>query len=186
MFESPGRLLLGLVTGIVFGFLLQKGQVAKHTVILRQLLFRDWTVVKIMGTAIAVGSVGVYALAAMGTTGIDVKPAELGGVLLGAIFFGAGLAILGYCPGTTVAAAGEGKKDALMGIVGMLCGAAAFVGFFPAMERLRGAFGGWGEVTWPALTGTSPWPWILGLLAAAAALYALSRVRRPHLRARRA
>ena len=58
MFDSPGKQILGLLTGVVFGFLLQKGQVAKHAVIVGQLLFRDWTVAKIMGTAVAVGTVG--------------------------------------------------------------------------------------------------------------------------------
>ena len=48
MFEDRGRLLLGLVSGIAFGFLLQKGRVAKFRVIMGQFLLKDWTVVKIM------------------------------------------------------------------------------------------------------------------------------------------
>ena len=59
MFDSPSKLLLGLVTGVAFGFLLQKGQVTKFRVIVGQLLLRDWTVAKIMGTAVAVGAIGV-------------------------------------------------------------------------------------------------------------------------------
>ena len=59
MFEEPVKLLLGLITGIVFGFLLQKGQVAKFQAILGQLLLKDLTVLKIMATAIAVGAIGV-------------------------------------------------------------------------------------------------------------------------------
>lgn len=51
MFESPLRLVLGLVTGIVFGVLLQKGRVAKHEVIVGQLVLRDFTVAKVMLTA---------------------------------------------------------------------------------------------------------------------------------------
>ncbi len=56
MFESPEKLALGLLTGIIFGFLLQRGHVAKYRTILGQLLLRDWTVVKVMGTAIVVGA----------------------------------------------------------------------------------------------------------------------------------
>ena len=59
MFESPDQLLLGLLTGIAFGFLLQKGRVAKYQTILAQLLLKDWTVLKIMMTAVVVGSIGV-------------------------------------------------------------------------------------------------------------------------------
>ncbi len=56
MFDSPEKLLLGLLTGIAFGVLLQKGRVAKFAVIVGQFLLKDWTVVKIMGTAVVVGS----------------------------------------------------------------------------------------------------------------------------------
>lgn len=38
MFDSPKKLLLGLATGIVIGVLLQKGQVAKYSVIVGQFL----------------------------------------------------------------------------------------------------------------------------------------------------
>ena len=107
MFESLPNLLLGLLTGFVFGFLLQKGRVAKFEVITGQLLVRDWTVAKIMLTAIAVGSIGVYALMTMEMASLHIKPALLGGVIVGGLLFGCGMAILGYCPGATVAACGE-------------------------------------------------------------------------------
>ena len=67
MFDSADKLALGLLTGIVFGFLLQKGRVAKYEVIVGQFLFKDWTVVKTMGTAVVVGAVGVHALIAIWT-----------------------------------------------------------------------------------------------------------------------
>ena len=122
MFDSPDKLLLGLATGVVFGFLLQKGRVAKFPVIVGQFLLRDWTVVKIMGTAVVVGAVGVFALVAAGHAGLHVKPLLLGGVLSGGVLSGVGLAVLGYCPGTTVAACGEGRRDAVAGLLGMFAG----------------------------------------------------------------
>ena len=61
MFDPAWKLLLGLFTGILFGFLLQKGRAAKFHVIVGQMLLKDWTVLKIMLTAIAVGAIGVYA-----------------------------------------------------------------------------------------------------------------------------
>ena len=96
------------MTGIAFGVLLQKGRVAKFAVIVSQFLLKDWTVVKIMGTAVVVGSVGVFALVAAGQASLHVKPLLLGGVLLGGALFGVGMTTLGYCPGTAVAACGEG------------------------------------------------------------------------------
>lgn len=176
MFDSPGKLALGLLTGLVFGFVLQKSRASKHSVIVGQLLLRDWTVAKIMGTAIAVGSVGVYALVAAGMTTPAIKPVQLGGILTGAALFGVGLALLGYCPGTTVAAAGEGRRDALAGIAGMLVGAAAFVVGWRHLEPVQKGIVDAGAVTWAAITGTPTWPWVLGLALAGGLAYVASRV----------
>ena len=169
MFEEPAKLLLGLLTGVLFGVLLQKGQVAKFSVIVGQLLLRDWTVFKIMLTAVAVGSIGVYTLVSLDLANLHVKPALLGGVLFGGLLFGAGMAIFGYCPGTGVAACGEGKKDAAVGAIGMLSGAFAYVWLFPLHQPALKQFPDWGKVTLPEVTTTSPWLWIGGLVIAAAA-----------------
>lgn len=166
MFDSPDKLLLGLATGVVFGFLLQKGRVAKFPVIVGQFLLKDWTVVKIMGTAVVVGAAGVFALVAAGQASLHVKPLLLGGVLLGGVLFGVGMAVLGYCPGTTVAACGEGRRDAMAGVLGMFAGALAFVAAWPALQPVIKGLGDEGKVTLPDLTGTSPWLWIIGLAAA--------------------
>jgi uncharacterized membrane protein YedE/YeeE len=179
MFEEPIKLLLGLFTGVLFGFLLQKGQVAKFSVIVGQLLLRDWTVVKIMLTAVAVGSIGVYGLVSLGLASLHVKPALLGGVLFGGLLFGAGMAVFGYCPGTSVAACGEGRKDAAVGVLGMLTGALAYVWFFPLHQPALKQFPDWGKVTLPEMTMTSPWLWILGLvIATAVSAYLFSRLRK--------
>ena len=164
MFDEPAKLALGLFTGFLFGFLLQKGRAAKFHVIIGQLLLKDWTVVKIMGTAVVVGAVGVYALVEGGLASLHVKPLLLGGVLLGAVFFGIGMAVFGYCPGTSVAACGEGRRDALVGVVGMLAGAALYVALFPVLQPVVRILGDAGEITLPQLAGTSPWPWLVGLI----------------------
>jgi hypothetical protein len=56
------KLLAGVVFGLAFGFLLQKGGVGKFNVLIGQLLLQDFTVAKIMLTAIVVGMIGVFAL----------------------------------------------------------------------------------------------------------------------------
>lgn len=166
--DSPARLLLGLGTGVVFGALLQKGRASKYDVILDQLLLRDGIVARIMGTAVVVGSVGVHALESKGYAKPEIKPLQLGGVVGGGLLFGVGMALLGYCPGTTLAAIGEGRRDAVVGALGMLAGAGLFVRAFPALQPAIEA-GDHGKVTLPGATGTSPWPWI-GAMGTAAAL----------------
>jgi uncharacterized membrane protein YedE/YeeE len=172
MFDEPLKLALGLLTGILFGLLLQKGRVTDFRVIVGQLLLRDWTVVKVMATAVVVGSVGVYALFQAGHASLHVKPLLFGGVVAGAVLFGVGMAVLGYCPGTGVAACGEGRRDAMVGVLGMLFGAGVFVALYPALRPLIEGLGDRGEVTLPQLLGVSPWAGVgvlvfLGILALA-------------------
>ena len=163
MFDEPLKLVLGLVTGIVFGVLLQKGQVAKFQSILGQFLLKDWTVFKVMGTAIVVGSIGVHALIALGLASFHIQTASVGRVLIGGTLFGIGMAIFGLCPGTSVAACGEGRRDAMIGVLGMFFGAGTYVALFAKLQSVFKTMCYWGKVTLPQLTGTSPWIWILAL-----------------------
>ena len=159
MFEPFPRLLLGLFTGFLFGVLLQKGQVAKYRVIVGQFLFRDWTVVKVMGTAVIVGAIGVLALRQMDIVSLHIKPTLLGGVLTGGALFGIGMGLLGYCPGTSVAACGEGRKDAVAGVTGELCGALLFVVAYGGLSPFM-YLGDLGEITLQGVTQMSPWVWV--------------------------
>lgn len=175
MFDSPLRLVLGLVTGVVFGILLQKGRAAKHSVIVGQLVLRDYTVLKIMLTAIAVGAAGYWSLVALGWSDVQVKPAQVGGIILGALLFGSGLAVLGYCPGTTVAAVGEGRRDAIAGLLGMVAGAFAFVVFFPTFGKVQKAVVDWGKITLPDATSIGPVAYVVVLAVMAATIYTASK-----------
>jgi uncharacterized protein len=150
--DSIGKLLLGLLTGFAFGFLLQKGQVTKYPVIVGQFLLRDFTVLKTMLTAVVVGGIGVYVLTALGAATLHVKPAQLVAVPVGGLIFGVGMALLGYCPGTGVAAAAEGKRDAWFGVAGMLFGALLFAEQFASLNSTVLSWFNLGPVTLPQLT----------------------------------
>jgi uncharacterized protein len=167
--DPIGTLALGLITGFIFGFLLQKGRVTKYAVIVRQFLLRDFTVLKTMLTAVVVGGIGVYAMHALGAASLHVKPAQLAAVTLGGLIFGAGMVLLGYCPGTGVAAAAEGNVDALFGIAGMLFGALLFAEQFAFLGRTVLAWINLGPVTLPELTRLPAWA-IFAVLAAGAVI----------------
>jgi uncharacterized membrane protein YedE/YeeE len=171
--ESFTDLVLGLLTGIAFGFLLQKGGVAKYQTILGQLLLKDWTTFKIMITAILIGAMGVYFLIERGAASLDIWPFQPAAMLIGAILFGAGLAVLGYCPGTGMAGAGEGSRDAMVGVLGMITGAGVLVIGYNILEPVALALGDWGKVTVPALLGSSPWTIIAALALIIAVMLAL-------------
>lgn len=162
--DPMGRLLLGLGSGVAFGTLLEKGGVDRYDTIVRQLRLRDGRVATVMGTAAAVGALGVHALERKGLTKLSVKPLQPVAIVSGGVLFGAGLALLGYCPGTTLAAAGAGRRDAVAGVLGMLAGAVAFTQLYPRFKQQLEA-GNQGKVTLPLATHTSRWPWLAGLAA---------------------
>jgi uncharacterized membrane protein YedE/YeeE len=164
--------LHGLATGVAFGVLLQKSGASDHRRIVDQLLLRDWSVADLMGGAIATGAFGVEALRRRGAYRPEAKPMRAG-VLFGAALFGTGMALLGYCPGTCVAAAGEGKRDAAVGVLGMFAGALAFVRAYPALKPLLSA-GDLGKRTLPRVTHTSPLPWAGAVAAGTSAAVALA------------
>lgn len=177
MFDPIWKLGLGLVSGVVFGFLLQKGRVAKHEVIVGQFIGRDYTVVKIMVTAVIVGAIGVYAMLPTGAVSLHIKPTLWSGIVIGGVLFGIGMAVLGYCPGTGIVACAEGRKDAYVGLIGMFVGTALYVYFYANFSAVAGAWGDGGKLTLPSLTGTSPWLWIIPLSAVACVLAWIGRRR---------
>ena len=54
------QLIIGLIIGIFFGFFLQKGGVTNYNIIIGQLLLTDFTVFKVMLSAVIVGMLGVF------------------------------------------------------------------------------------------------------------------------------
>ncbi len=181
--DSISLVAAGLAGGVVFGFLLQKGGVSKYPVIVGQFLFTDYTVLKVMLTAIVVGAIGVYGMLAVGMIdGLLVKPATLLGNAAGGLIFGVGMVGLGYCPGTCVAAAGEGSRHAWFGLAGMLFGAAVFTEAYPALEATILSAVDLGKVTLSDVTGVPP-AVLIGVLAlgALAAFRAIAKVERPSL-----
>lgn len=156
--NRPLQLCIGLSAGIIFGFLLQKGGVTSYDVIVGQLLLTDFTVVKIMLSAVVIGMIGVHLLTTIGLAQLHPKPGSVGSSLIGGLIFGAGFGILGYCPGTVAGAVGQGSLDALLGgVVGMLIGAGLFASVYPKAEQVILRKGDFGDVTLPQLLKVSPW-----------------------------
>ena len=152
------QLAVGLSMGIVFGFLLQKGGVTRYDVILGQLLLADFTVFKVMASAVITGMIGVHLLRSRGWVRLHPKPGSWGSSALGGIIFGLGFALLGYCPGTVAGAVGQGSIDALLGgVAGILLGAAVFAELYPRLEETVLSRGGFGDATIPEILGVSPW-----------------------------
>jgi uncharacterized protein len=151
-------LLWGLIFGIIFGFLLQKGGVTKYDVIVGQLLLEDFTVLKVMLSAVLTGMIGLYALKALGLVELKPKSGSAGKNIIGGLIFGVGFAVLGYCPGTIAGAIGNGYLDALTGgLLGIIGGAAIFAAFYPQLNRKLLKLGDFGDLTLPKLFKVNDW-----------------------------
>jgi len=66
-------LVYGLITGIVFGFLLQKASVIRYDKQLGALRLKDLTIVKFMLSTILVAMVGTYLLKDLGLVKLSIK-----------------------------------------------------------------------------------------------------------------
>jgi uncharacterized membrane protein YedE/YeeE len=152
---SPGKLAAGLVFGLVFGFLLQKGGVAKLDILLGVLLLENFVVVKVMLTAIIVGMIGSYVLRRMGVVELQINETKYGANIVGGLIFGVGFGLLAYCPGTNAAAVGQGNLDALVGVVGLLLGSYLFALSSKFSSGTVSRWGKRGKLTIPELVGTS-------------------------------
>lgn len=151
------ELMYGLITGILFGFFLQKGRVLRYDKQIAALRLMDMTIVKFMLSHIVVAMIGVYFLYDLGLVKLSLKATVLGGVVVGGLIFGLGWGLLGYCPGTSLGALGEGRWDALWGILGMLVGAGMYAEAYPYLQKTVLTWGDYGKITVPQVLGVNHW-----------------------------
>jgi uncharacterized membrane protein YedE/YeeE len=163
--------VLGLVTGVLFGFLLQKGRVLRYEKQVGAMQLRDMTILKFMMSAMLVGMVGIQLLAQLGVLTLSHKPLNVGAVVLGGVLFGAGWSVMGFCPGTAVGALGEGRWHALFAIAGMVVGAALYAEWYPVLKATVLAWKDMGKVYLPEALGVSPWLLVAGFGVGSLALF---------------
>lgn len=162
--KSP--LVWGLMFGIVFGFLLQKGGATKYDVIVGQLLLTDFTVLKIMLSAVLTGMIGIYLMKTLGWVELYPKSGSIGKNIIGGLIFGIGFALLGYCPGTIAGAVGNGYLDAIVGgLAGILIGAGLFAALYLRLSQGILNKGDFGDLTLPRLFKVNDWVVVIPLAA---------------------
>ena len=157
-------LLYGLITGFIVGFIMQKSRVIRYDAQVGALRLIDLTIVKFMLSAVISGSILLYLLTDLGLVELNVKATAIGANVIGGVVFGAGWALVGYCPGTSVAALGEGRWDALFGIIGMLFGAGLFAAVYPAFKDTVMSWGDFGKVTLADALHINHWVIIVALV----------------------
>lgn len=164
-------LMFGLFTGVLFGVLLQRSRVLRFDKQIGALLLRDMTIVKFMFSAIVTAAVLIHLFVDLDLAALSVKGTSLGAQGIGGLLFGVGWAMLGYCPGTSWGAFGEGRYDGLWGILGGWLGAALYAEAYPAMKTTVLAWGDYGKLTWASLLGVNHWIPVLVLAVGAVVLF---------------
>ena len=169
--SSCMHLLLALAVGFAFGWLLHRGKVTSSDVVADQFRLRDFTVLKVMFTAIVVGGIGVRVLVHAGYAHYYVKDANLLGVLLGAALFGVGMVFYGYCPGTGLAAMATGSVHAFVGALGMIVGAILYAITFDWVRVHILSVWAFGKLRLPDITHIPDALWLAALAIAALVVF---------------
>ena len=130
------ELLLALFLGTLFGFVLHRVGASNPENIINMLRLTDLHLMKAILFAIGASSTVLFIGMAIGWIDpghLSVK-ASFGGVILGGAILGLGFGTAGYCPGTGLAALGDGRRDAVAFVLGGLAGAFAYMLSFPAIQ----------------------------------------------------
>lgn len=158
------NLLFALLVGVGMGWLLQRVGASNPRLIVSNLRLENLVIIKFMALTIAIGSVVAYSMSFFMPMNFDIKPLFIGGVLLGGLIFGVGFALGGYCPGTCVVGAAEGRKDALFAIAGGITGALAFTLAYAALEPSLVKNWNFGKVTLASALN-APAPLVAAIMA---------------------
>lgn len=136
-FGHGTSLVVSLIIGFFFGFVLERAGFADSRTLTNIFYFRDMRVLRVMFSALTTAMVGLIVLGWLGLFDYSVLleysllETYLWPQLVGGIIFGLGFVIGGYCPGTSIVGIASGKIDAIVFLGGMFVGIYVFAAGFP-------------------------------------------------------
>jgi uncharacterized membrane protein YedE/YeeE len=117
----------GLITGLAFGFVLQRGRVCFNSAFRDLRLMKDNFMFKAGMLAVAVSTIAFLAMAQFGLIHLNPKPLNYVGVILGGYLFGIGMTFAGGCGSGTTYRITEGNTTSWL--------AGLFYGLFAIASR---------------------------------------------------
>ncbi|MBV5315807.1 MAG: YeeE/YedE family protein [Prolixibacteraceae bacterium] len=132
------NLIVALIAGIGFGFVLEQAGFSSTKKLVGLFYGYDFTVLKVFFTAGVTAMIGVLLFGQIGILDLSliyINPTFLWSALAGGAIMGLGFIIGGFCPGTSVCAASIGKLDGLAFVFGSGLGVLAFVEGYPLFEK---------------------------------------------------
>ncbi|WP_242345232.1 YeeE/YedE thiosulfate transporter family protein [Anaeromyxobacter terrae] len=138
---SDERRALGMavavVVGIGFGFVLERSGFGRAQKLVGQFYGYDFTVLKVMFTAIVTAMLGLVVLSSAGVVDLAAiqfnYPTYLWPMIVGGLLLGAGFVMSGYCPGTSLVATASGKLDGVSTVLGVVAGGLVYAHVEPAL-----------------------------------------------------
>ncbi len=119
-----------LIAGIVFGIIMVQSEAASWYRIHEMFLFESIHMYGLMGSAVAIGLVGVWAIRRYKLRDIDGRPITIEGKdpswrrnIFGGLAFGLGWGLIGACPGPMFVLSGMGYASALVMLTAAVGGA---------------------------------------------------------------
>jgi hypothetical protein len=155
LFGDDVSLVVAFITGIGFGFFLERAGFNSAKKLAAQFYFTDLTVFKVMFTAIITAMVGLYYLSVIGFLDLSLvylTPTFLLPQVVGGLMLGFGFVIGGYCPGTSCVAVSTGRIDAMVYLGGIIFGILVFGEVFPLVSSFYVSTA-MGQITLPQITG---------------------------------
>jgi uncharacterized membrane protein YedE/YeeE len=175
VFSQMTSLFLAVVLGFFFGFFLERGGLGNPHKLTGVFYLRDFTVPKVMFTAILVASVGLYLLSDMKLLDMSrvwIVPTFFWPQIVGGALFGVGFVVSGYCPGTAVAGLASGRLDALVTMIGIGSGSLAFATLYPVLEGFY-VSSPMERATLPEVMGVNHWGVLVFVCALAGGMFYL-------------
>ena len=177
-------IIVTIIIGFFFGIILERAGFIRTKILTGVFYFDDFTVLKVMFTAIVTAGIGLYLLGDIGI--INMAKVYFGKTywisqLVGGLLFGVGFMLTGYCPGTSIVSFSSGSKDAFFVLLGMLTGMWIFGALFNLWKGLYYA-GKLGRITLPEVLGLNHWIVLLIIVIMAGLMFWGAEIREKKLR----
>ena len=138
-------LLIAFAIGVAFGFALERAGLGSARKLTGQFFFRDFTVLKVMFSAILTAMLGTFWLGRLGLIDfafLYIPDTHLLPQLAGGAIFGLGFALAGLCPGTSCVSAATGRGDGAAVVAGLFAGITVTGLFFSQLQPFYESGGG--------------------------------------------
>ena len=116
-------LIGGLIVGVLFGFVLQRGRFCMNSAFRDIILLKEFKLAKAVVIALITLMIGFAIFALAGVIDLAPKPLKIWGAVVGGLVFGIGMVLAAGCASGTTYRVGEGMMGSLVAGFGLTLGA---------------------------------------------------------------